>query len=1003
MEKSTEERRATLLDRPLSSLLALNWETALYGLLLAMAIVTRFWDLGSRAMSHDESLHALYSWNLYAGKGYQHNPMMHGPFLFHANALIYFLFGDSDYTARILPALFGVILVALPYFLRQWLGRRGALAASGLILISPSLLYYSRYIRHDILISVWTMLMVIALFKYLEERQERWLYLGAAAVALSIATKEVAYLHGVIGVTFIVAVLLWESIGGRSKEGLVMAGLAAALLAWSLKATLLPALPSLIVLLAGIALVMALMGPLIEKRDGSPTLAVLREISPWALGICVAIFAVIYTLLYTTFFTNPAGMAGIPASILYWMSQQPVQRGSQPWFYYFVLLPLYEFTPLLFTLLGTGYYFWKPGARLRQGGDTLAGRLFVPFLICWWVAALIIYSWAGEKMPWLLVHLALPLCLLAGRFIGDVLEVADWGEIRRRGGAILALLLVPTLLALAVWLRLRPFRGLSLQRLGETMQWLAGLLVLTILLWAIYHTAQRLGARHTGSVVFVTLLAILCLFTVRYSWMANYINDETAKEFIVYAHATPDVKIVMREIEDLSERLVGDREIKVAYDSQVPWPFEWYLRDYDNKIFFGESPSAPLDAPVVLIGTENEAKVKPYLGDNYTRREYKMIWWPVEDYKELTPRRIIRNLRDPALRRSLWNIVFRREYDRPLSQWPFVDRFVLYVRKDVVTKIWAYGAAAPELAAVEDEYEKRRIQVASLMAWGSQGSGEGQMVNPKDLALDAEGNVYVVDSGNHRIVKFDAAGNFLASWGGQGSGPGQFKDDPWGIAVDSERGWVYVADTWNHRIQKFDLQGEFITQWGTFVDTGGTATGEAGKFWGPRDIAIDAEGNLYVTDTGNKRVQKFSPDGVFLGQWGGAGFAAGQFSEPVGVAISPVSGDIFVADTWNRRVQRFDRDFKPLVQWPVRAWEGESVNNKPYLALDAEDNVYVTDPEGYRVLKFDNQGNLLAVFGQFGVDASSFNLPTGIALDGEGNIYVADSFNHRVMKFGPIE
>jgi len=106
MQKMTVERR-NVLDTPLLSLFKLDWEKAIYLLILVVAIVTRFWDLGARGMSHDESLHALYSWKLYAGQGYQHNPMMHGPFLFHFNALIYLLFGDNDYTARISTALFG--------------------------------------------------------------------------------------------------------------------------------------------------------------------------------------------------------------------------------------------------------------------------------------------------------------------------------------------------------------------------------------------------------------------------------------------------------------------------------------------------------------------------------------------------------------------------------------------------------------------------------------------------------------------------------------------------------------------------------------------------------------------------------------------------------------------------------------------------------------------------------------------------------------------------------
>ena len=99
---------------------------------------------------------------------------------------------------------------------------------------------------------------------------------------------------------------------------------------------------------------------------------------------------------------------------------------------------------------------------------------------------------------------------------------------------------------------------------------------------------------------------------------------------------------------------------------------------------------------------------------------------------------------------------------------------------------------------------------------------------------------------------------------------------------------------------------------------------EPGKFWGPRDIAIDAEGNVYVTDTGNKRVQKFTPDGQFLQAWGGGGIVPGTFEEPVGIDIES-QGNIYVADTWNRRMQKFDPNFNPSRSgmWPAgraKAW-----------------------------------------------------------------------------------
>ena len=190
----------------------------------------------------------------------------------------------------------------------------------------------------------------------------------------------------------------------------------------------------------------------------------------------------------------------------------------------------------------------------------------------------------------------------------------------------------------------------------------------------------------------------------------------------------------------------------------------------------------------------------------------------------------------------------------------------------------------------------------------------------------------MADTQNHRIQKFDAAGKFLLKWGAKGEGDGQFTE-PWGIAVD-KAGNVYVADTFNYRIQKFDASGKFLAKWGSFVDTRGQAGGSTAGLYGPRAIAIDRDGNLWVTDTGNKRLMKYDKDGKFLAQFGSVGTDEGRFNEPVGLAIDP-SGNIYVADTWNQRIQKFDASFKLLAQWPVAGWEGGSVLNKPYLAADA--------------------------------------------------------------------
>jgi DNA-binding beta-propeller fold protein YncE len=255
----------------------------------------------------------------------------------------------------------------------------------------------------------------------------------------------------------------------------------------------------------------------------------------------------------------------------------------------------------------------------------------------------------------------------------------------------------------------------------------------------------------------------------------------------------------------------------------------------------------------------------------------------------------------------------------------------------------------------------------------------------------------VADAGNHRVQVLDRDGNFLLKWGSEGAGPGQF-NEPWGIAIGAD-GTVFVADTWNHRVQSFTPTGQFLNSFGSFSNVQHDPQADPGKFWGPRDIAIDAEDNLYVTDTGNKRIQKFTPEGQFLQAWGGGGIIPGTFEEPVGIDIDE-QGNIYVADTWNRRIQKFDADFNPITEWEVSGWESESVVNKPYLVTDRQGRVFISDPEGYRIIAYDGEtGEAIVTWGQYGQDLASFQLPTGVAVDGEGHLLVADSDNNRIMKF----
>ena len=182
-----------------------RWEVLFYMTLLTFAGVMRFWDLGTRAIHHDESLHAFFSMNLIGG--FRHNPLMHGPFQFFGISAFTNVFGSSDAAARALAASLGTILVALPIFLRSYLGRWGSMIASLFLAFSPTLLYFSRFARNDIYVAVWTLGLIICMWGYLSSGKARYLYIGAAALSLSVATKENTYITVIILVSYLF--ILW--------------------------------------------------------------------------------------------------------------------------------------------------------------------------------------------------------------------------------------------------------------------------------------------------------------------------------------------------------------------------------------------------------------------------------------------------------------------------------------------------------------------------------------------------------------------------------------------------------------------------------------------------------------------------------------------------------------------------------------------------------------------------------------------------------------------------
>ena len=1146
-------RRDSWLDKPVFSWWpAFTIEILIIVLILSLTIFTRFYDLGARTMSHDEINHVVPA---YTFGNYVYDPVTHGPFQFHALAFSYFMFGDSDFSARIPAALFGIAIVAFAIFAwRRYLGRVGALIAGLLFMISPYILFYSRYTRNEVFIVFWGMVMLWLMLRYLEDGQHKWLYWLVFITAMHYADKATSFIFSAEALIFLALLFIGEVLRKEWRDEQaktlfrVMVVITLALIMLTMGFYILsknastdvaaeasPNLPLLISAgLTGLAVVFALVtlfrgygwkklshlrsfdliwlqlililplltaiplrllgyDPTDYSQAGiirSGVVFVLLALVSLFLGMLwnrkvflrsMAIFWGIFIVLYTTFFTHGEGFfKGIVGALGYWIEQQAVERGTQPlYFYAFVQVPIYEFLPAFGVLVafviglrkrlffgstadnftplpeeGVAAGFtddYEPEELLDEvleaelseenaelelldqdpGPQPWYQRIFpiveevgeqapelptLLLLIFWSAMSLLAFTVAGERMPWLTTHITMPMILTSGWALGYLVEKTDWEEVWQRKGWLVVLLAGVFLVAFGSLIGSLlgtnpPFQGKELFQLQGTSTFLLAVVGSLASGVGLYYLLRGWNGRTFARLILLVFVALLAVQTARTAWRAAFIDYDNARELLVYAHSTEDMKDTVKQIETISKRLYGDKSIKIAYDNDVRYPYWWYMRDYPNKYDFNAEVTKSLqDYPIIVVGTSNFARIEPVVRDDYYQYEYKRMWWPNESlYRDWSLTRIWDDLKSPAKRSALWELWFNRDYTEyslafnnpslTLATWSPADNARMFIRKDVAAKIWEFGVSPKPEEPKVDPYAAGLIDLEPALAISI--GGELPFSAPRDIATAPDGSLFVADSRNHRIVHLDAQGLFLNAWGGYGNVldgevPGGLFNEPWGLAVGPD-GLVYVADTWNHRIQVFTQEGEFLRMWNSF-EVVGTMDG----FWGPRGITVDKDNRVFVTDTGKQRVVIFDSMGNYLTQFGGLGLDAGKLDEPVGIDIAD-DGRVYIADTWNYRVQVFTPDasglqYQSVTMWDVDAWSSDTLDNKPYLALDESGNVYLTDPDQGRVIVFDSEGQFIRVWGGFD-NTYTMNVISGVTIGDDGSVWVSDALSNVLLKF----
>ena len=571
---------------------SLTVEVALYLIIALMAVGLRFYGLGDRPMQAPEAAQALEAWRSAQGLPQGSALTQSSPILFTSNMFLFALFGATDFLARLLPALSGALLVIGPYFLRRHLGRMGALAASFLLAISPSALFFSRYLGGEIVVVACALAITYGLFGYLDQRQPKHLSLAAIALGLALSAGAGTFTFILVVVTFVLVLALVNRFSGPSEYWQRISD------AW---------------------------------QAARGTNGLLRD--------CAALLVLIFALICTGFLLHLSGLQDGIDLFTAWLSAFQPQAGGQPWYYHLQLLLVYEPLILVFGLAAMVY--------LLKRRD-----LFSLFLAYWTMVAFLVYLVAGGRGPGDVLLIVLPLALLAGAFIGRLLDElvakAVWG--REGLFAVVACAAVVNL-----GLQLGGYAFSSRQNY-LFLALAAGFVLIGLLVFYGISFGPKPTLRAGGLV----LLLVLTALTVSISCYLNYRRGSDPHEIMAASPTSRELFDLVETVEMASSREGDSRSIAMTVHQGAGPALAWYLRDFDDVEFVAQlSPS--IDTPVVIAPADEQ---EPTLGAQYSGQDFELA----SSWK-------LQGLSGPGLMEWL----FYRQASTPVQ----TDNLVLWVKQEV--------------------------------------------------------------------------------------------------------------------------------------------------------------------------------------------------------------------------------------------------------------------------------------------------------------------------------